>query len=692
MSAPETIKLKAQDQRFIVSLAQRGGPRLVFWGPRDAFVDTPRCDAETLPASPDIRTTDQLFPLLGEGFFGEPALLASGKKGDVFRLTLDAVEAADSRATLTYSDPFTEISLTLSFTLDKSGLLTARASVANCSDTPIHLQRMNALTLPLPRWANIVDLTYGAWSSEGHAARIPLVAGKIERTGRSGRPGFDGGPHLLLTEEGATEVSGCAIGLALAYSGNFTLAAERFGDGEAQAFAAEWLHPGEVILAPGENYQTPPALAGLSTCGLRGLSAQFHDYARKTTPKTCAHRPVQLNSWEAAYFSADEATAMRLADEAAAIGAERFVLDDGWFKNRNNDRAGLGDWTPDPETFPNGLKPLVDHVEALGLEFGLWVEPEMINEDSDLFQAHPDWILSVDGTPGPTARNQLVLDLSRGDVQEHLFSTLQQLLTETKISYLKWDCNRDLFPAAKLEGPAAHRQIQGLYQLLDRIREAFPMVSIESCASGGGRVDFGALRYADRFWASDATDALERIRIMRRASLFYPPDMLGAHVGSSPNHWTGRQWPMAFRCLVALFGHFGVELDPATLSADEKETLKRAIVLYKEYRALLTEGSLLRFDVDDKGVDAQAVMAPDHSSALLRVLRLEEPDRPTRAPLRLAGLPKGKRWRIRALAIEGVATQNPTGEFSSDALAFQGLDVNPPHTASGALYLMEAIT
>ncbi|MEO1137205.1 MAG: alpha-galactosidase [Pseudomonadota bacterium] len=684
------ITLRAAGQAFVVTAPRQGSPQLVFWGPASAYEEQPAKPAPPLPSGPDERRISELAPLEGYGFFGEPALLGHIDNGAIFSLRLEKVAQDESRCTLSYGEARSQIELALHFAFDPSGVLVSHAEITNNSQDRLHLQRLNALTLPLPSWARIVDLTYGGWSSEGHSARIPLAAGKVERTSRSGRPGFDGGPHLVLTEDATTEMSGCAIGLALAHSGNFTLAAERFGSGEAQAIAAEWLHPGEVILSPGKKYETPAALGFVSINGVAGVSRAFHDHARAQAPATRRHRPVQLNSWEAVYFGIDEATAMRLADEAAAIGAERFVLDDGWFKGRHHDRTALGDWTPDPVKFPNGLRPLAEHVVAQGLEFGLWVEPEMVNEDSDLFRAHPDWILSVPGLCAPTARHQLVLDLSRKDVREYLFSSIDALLDAAPVSYLKWDCNRDLFPAATAFGAAAHKQVSELYALLDRIRASHPEVAIESCASGGGRMDFGVLQRADRFWTSDATDALERIRIQRRASLFYPLEMLGAHVGSSPNHWSRRDLPMAFRCLTALFGHFGVELDPGALNEMERSILKRAIELYKEHRSLISEGALLRFDNDDPALDVQAILAPDKKSALLRVMRCAEPDRQALAPVRLPGFESGRRWHIKELALEGDASPKAIGEYSAAALAYHGLDLSPAHVAQGRLFFMES--
>lgn len=689
MTADQTFSIIAGNRRFTISAPKLGGPRLRYFGPSDAFVEMAAPTLAPLPSCADRRIENELFPLEGAGFFGEPALLAHVDRRASFSIVLQHADALNHRLRLHYEEQSRRFTLTLLFDLHESGVLESSATIVNTSGGQLILQRLNALTLPLPRWIDAIDATYGGWSNEGRHARLPLIAGKWERIGRAGRPGFDGGPHLVLCGAQTNEMAGASIGVALASSCNFALAAERMGHGEAHAFAAEHLLPGEIVLGEGDHYQTPVALAAIAMNGFGELSAQFHQFARRAASTGRTRRPVQLNSWEAVYFNVNEAIALELAQDAAAIGAERFVLDDGWFKGRANDRAALGDWTPDLEKFPRGLKPLADRVNALGMEFGLWVEPEMVSENSDLFRRHPDWIVSIDGEPGPTGRGQLVLDLHRAEIRDYLFGALDELLRTVAIGYLKWDCNRDLFPAATRDGPAAHRQIAGFYALLDRLREAHPNVSIESCASGGARMDFGVLQRADRFWTSDSTDPIERIRIQRRASLFFPVEMLAAHVGSSPNHWTRRQSTMTFRCLVALFGHFGFELDTRILSGPDRETLRRAIALYKEYRDILIDGRLLRFEAGDAGVDCQAIISRDETRALLRTLRTDEPTRQTRPPILLPNLPANAHWRLSELFIEGADKSSVFGEYSSGSLAFSGAELDAPHAGQGRLFLME---
>ena len=352
-------------------------------------------------------------------------------------------------------------------------------------------------------------------------------------------------------------------------------------------------------------------------------------------------RPVHLNTWEGFYFDHDEAKLRELADSAAEIGIERFVLDDGWFHGRNDDRSSLGDWWPDATKYPEGLGPLAKHITGLGMEFGLWVEPEMVNPDSDLFRAHPDWALQIAGRPLLTGRNQLVLDLARDDVSNHLFKVLSKLLESLPVSYLKWDHNRDLTTAGKTA--RYRRQVQAGYALLGRIRAAYPAIEIESCAGGGGRIDAGIARHTHRFWTSDCIDAVTRTAAQRGFLQFLPPELMGAHVGTAPAHSTGRSQSMDFRAAVALPGHFGVELDVRRLAGLERETLKRWIVTYKTHRDIVHHGQVW-FGQTSDGLTWQA-----HGSVhdlLLLVYRIDPVIQRFPSPLVLPMLDDSRRYSV----------------------------------------------
>jgi alpha-galactosidase len=389
-------------------------------------------------------------------------------------------------------------------------------------------------------------------------------------------------------------------------------------------------------------------------CSIKGFSVvmllpDFHRQLRARPVHarlTAKPRPVHYNSWEAVYFDHDPAVLAELATRAAAVGAERFVLDDGWFKGRRSDRAGLGDWTVDPGVWPQGLTSLIDHVRGLGMEFGLWVEPEMVNPDSDLYRAHPDWVLATPPAPQLDFRHQLVLDVGRAEVRDHLFAAINALLRDHDIAYLKWDMNRDLSHAGGADGRAGARaHVLGVYEVLDRLRAAQPGVEIESCASGGGRADYAILARTDRIWTSDSNDALDRLAIQRGFSHFFPAELMGSHVGPRRCHITGRMLPMGLRVATALFGHMGMELDLRELDAREAADLAAGVALHKAHRALIHTGDLVRLD-SEAGSNAFAVMSPDRSEALVSWTLLTEPRAAFPAPLRLAGIDPQQSYRL----------------------------------------------
>jgi alpha-galactosidase len=357
-------------------------------------------------------------------------------------------------------------------------------------------------------------------------------------------------------------------------------------------------------------------------------------------------RPVHLNTWEAVYFDHDVGALKSLADAAAAVGVERFVLDDGWFRGRADDRAGLGDWTADPAKYPQGLTPLIDHVRGLGMAFGLWVEPEMVNRDSDLARAHPDWILGVDGRDQPLGRGQYVLDLANPAAFEAIADTLDALLASHEIAYLKWDMNRDLTHARSRGRPAVHAQTLAVYALIDRLRSAHPQVEIESCASGGGRIDFAILARTDRVWASDCLDPFDRQAIQRSLSIFLPPELIGSHVGAARSHTTGRSASLALRALTALFGAMGVEADVRAMGGSEREGLTRWIALYKRWRPLIHGGALRRLDHPDPG--CFCIMVGDGDDALVSIAQVESPISALPAPLRLPDMGPAA-WTVQRL-------------------------------------------
>ena len=374
------------------------------------------------------------------------------------------------------------------------------------------------ITVPIQDHLNDAVEFTGRWGYELQQNRFQLPNSSLVRENRAGRTSHHLHPSLRLVSANTTLESGDALDVQVAWSGNHTIRTEQLADGRRAMQAGELLEVGEVELAPGESYTTPECLLCFSDDGMTGLAQQWHRYVRNTYETSASEqvRPVQLNTWEACYFDVNETTVLALIDSAEDLGIERFVLDDGWFRNRNNDRTSLGDWQVDEHKFPSGLTSIAAYCHEKGLEFGLWIEPEMVSPDSDLYRAHPDWALGFANGPLIEARNQLVLDLGREEVANHLFESISTLLTEIPISYLKWDMNRDIHQMENAQGQrAVHRQTLALYDLMSRVQDHFPDVAIESCASGGGRIDMGVLQYTSRFWPSDTNDALDRIAVQR---------------------------------------------------------------------------------------------------------------------------------------------------------------------------------
>ena len=683
----DSLRLSEGGLALKVVRTEASGFRLVYLGPASA--EQGMGPAPVLPAGPDQPPGPRLLAQRGDGYDGASLLeavgMADGRAAALRPVSMEQTAGASMR--LHAADAALGLSVAVEIRL-AHGLVHMRTRVHNRGPQPVLLVRCAALLLPLMDWAGETVSGYGSWAREGHESRRPLEAGFIGKASRLGRSGFDGPPGLIICEAGASQTAGRALGVQLAWSGSHRIQAERLRDGAGELLAEALYEPGEIVLAPGEAFETPEALLAISAQGFGGLTRAWHGHARRLVRPLA--RPVHFNTWEARYFDFDEASLMELAGQAAQLGAERFVLDDGWFSGRRNDKTSLGDWTPDPDRFPEGLGPLIGAVRGLGMSFGLWVEPEMVSRESQLYKAHPDWVLGYPDDMAPTGRNQLVLDLSNPEVREFLFGALSALLRPGGIDYLKWDCNRELYPAAHKGRLTATAQVSGLYDLLDRLQAEFPDLEIESCASGGGRIDFGILARVMRFWASDATDALDRIRIQDSLSRYIPAEMMGSHVGPSPNPVTGRVFPMAFRGLVSLFGHFGVELDPAKLTADERAALADVIALHKQLRAFVHAGTYKVLGSADPALHVSAIVHPEGGDFLLRVLRTGMSAYPLQARIAVPGLPEGARYAVREL-IPGEAGGRDLGVATAEALAWGGLQGDPRMPHHGRLFQFQQI-
>ncbi len=595
-------------------------------------------------SQPDNPVPRSLFPQSGQGYAGTPALsLLRDGRSLLTNLSLTSVAQAPDSVRFSFGDTAAGIGVAVHWWLETAGLVNSEVSLTNIGERSVVVSALAALVLPLPSWATHQTRYAGRWASEMHAVRTTIPHGQSGGVSFGGRPGFGGANWIRVEEERVSETHGRIIAAHLAWSGDHLLQVERDADGCASVMIGPRIETGEIVLAPNESYTTPTAMFAFSDKGHSGVRDRFHDKASALAAQTKSPRKVHLNSWEALGFDFDLTRLKRLADDASALGVERFVLDDGWFKGRRDDTTSLGDWSPDPQIFPDGLGPLIDHVKSLDMDFGLWVEPEMVSPESDMYRDHPDWCLHSSGAPRATQRNQLVLNLDRPEVAKALFDRLDSLLSEHDIAYLKWDHNRDLFPLAG-QGLA---QTRALYSLLDKVRAVHPRVEIESCASGGGRVDFEILRRCSRVWASDNNDAIERLRINRSWLQFLPLKVIGNHVGPSPNPVTGRRLSMDFRAKVALFGHMGVEADPAAMSDGERKSLARHIAIYKEWRKVLHGGRLTEIESTDPGIFGWLSWAGDLGLALVAQTRFA--DDFNAPPVRLVGLPLQNRYRVRLI-------------------------------------------
>ncbi len=631
-------------------------PAVAYFGARLANVSEPmikQLDRHEAPASLPTEPAITLSPTHGMGYLGHPGLAIRRDSGQ-WQANPQLITCETSESELRFVSVCERLSIKIThcLTLDEeTGVLALTKTLTNTDPTTSLSVDQCLVTVPIQdHFTDAIELT-GRWGYELQQNRFQLPNSSLVRENRAGRTSHYLHPSLKLLSANTTLDSGDTLDVQVAWSGNHTIRIEQLADGRRVMQAGELLEAGEVELAPGESYTTPECLLCFSDDGMNGLTQQWHRYVRNTYETSASDqvRPVQLNTWEACYFDVNEAAVIELIDEAADLGIERFVLDDGWFRNRNNDQTSLGDWQVDEHKFPSGLGPIAAYCHEKGLEFGLWIEPEMVSPDSDLYREHPDWALGFTNGPLIEARNQLVLDLGREEVANHLFETISALLTEIPISYLKWDMNRDIHQMENAQGQrAVHRQALALYALMARVRDHFPHVAIESCASGGGRIDMGVVQYASRFWPSDTNDALDRIAVQRGFLSMLPPELMGSHVGPSPCHITGRQHAMAFRAGVALWGHMGVEADIRKLNEDDRLTLEAAIRFHKQHRHLLHSGRYVAHEQSAQQV-AWSVISDDQSEALSAVAMLHTPGTAFPKRMHFRGLDASKQYQLQVV-------------------------------------------
>lgn len=561
--------------------------------------------------------------------------------------TVDLVHD-DASLRLTATDDDAGLALLLELESLAGGGLRGRHTLTNTGAGAYSLEGLEVV-LPVPdHLTEVLDFT-GRHERERTPQRHELTDGLWLREARGGRPGLDAATMLVLGTPGFSFTDGEVIGVHVGWSGNSVLRVERDAASIATVGGGELLQPGEVVLGEGESYSTPWVYVAAADDGLDGLAACWHTWQR-SLPSHPELQPTLLNVWEAVFFDHDLDRLTGIAERAARVGIERFVLDDGWFRHRRDDHAGLGDWWVDEDVWPDGLAPLVDRVRGLGMEFGLWFEPEMVNPDSDLFRAHPDWILGTPHRRPALERHQLVLDLTRPEVHDHLFERVSAVLAAHPVDYVKWDHNRDLLEAGaglRAGAPAVHEQTLAFYALLDALRAAHPTVHWESCASGGGRIDFGVLEKVQRFWGSDMTDALSRQQIQRWTTQLVAPELIGAHVSSPISHTTGRHLSLDFRAATAMFGAFGIEWDLLQADEDDLDRLADWVARFKRFRPLLHSGRTIRPASSDPAVQLNGVVGADRSEALVAHVQLDESAHSRGVTVRVPGLDPETTYAVR---------------------------------------------
>ncbi|MDM0917382.1 alpha-galactosidase [Clostridium perfringens] len=611
------------------------------------------------------------------------------------------VENKEDATTLeiTLLDEVIKSKLKLYFTIfEDRAVITRSASFLNLSDKTINIEKAMSFNLDLPDSNyNMIQLN-GAWGRERHVHGRSIKEGTQGFYSLKGASSAEFNPFLALRRRNTDEFSGEVIGFSLVYSGNFM--AEVDVDTYNQTRIMMGIHPDRFSwpLNLNEEFYTPEVVIVYSDKGLNYMSQVYHSLYRECLMRgkwKNSVRPILLNSWEALSFSVDEEKIKELATNASKLGVELFVLDDGWFGKRNNDNAGLGDWIVNKEKFPNGLNEIIEYINKLGMDFGIWIEPEMVNKDSELYRAHPNWIIHDPNRKPSHTRNQYTLDFSRDEVVDHIYNQIEKLLSDYNISYVKWDMNRYITECyskdkgANLQGTVYHKYILNVYKLYDKLTTRFPDILFESCSSGGARFDPGMLYYAPQTWTSDNTDAMERIKIQYGSSLVYPLISMGSHVSESPNQQVFRETALETRANVAYFGNLGYELDVNKLWDVEKEEIKKQIQFYKENREVFQFGKFYRIkNPYNNNISTWMVKSNDEKTIILGCYKLLNHANEGKERVKLFGLDKDGDYKL---------SYPYEKEFKGDELMNVGISMNDDYFCnsgndfSSVLYLLRKI-
>lgn len=701
---PDHFHLKAPGASYVIELVRgtylshaHWGAPLESWGGANAhrgqdraFAPNPDITDRTL----SLDTLKQEYPNPGGSDFRSPAWLARTEPSSAahsgefvyrgHRLVtgkplLAGLPSATSRSRddcetleLDLEDGLTGLKAILSYTVFRTAPVICRSvRFQNSGKASLRLERALSMSMDfdLPE-ARLLQLS-GSWARERTVRETVLGEGSISLESRRGASSHQHNPFVAILSAESTEDHGEVRGFHLVYSGNFLAQAEtdQFGTTRLQLGINPWAFSWE--LAPGESFQTPEVILSYSAEGLGGYSRQIHRFIRDHLcrgPWVNRERPILINNWEATYFDFNEEKLSSIVQKAAPLGVELFVLDDGWFGQRRDDRRALGDWVVNRTKLPGGLEGIAKTTRQAGMKFGLWFEPEMVSVDSDLYRAHPDWCIHEEGRTRSEGRSQLVLNLGRPEVRAHVIQSLKLILDSGSIDYVKWDSNRHL---TECDGSTAHRHMLGLYQVLESITSAYPEILFESCSGGGGRFDAGMLYYMPQVWTSDNTDAVSRLSIQWGTSIAYPPATMGAHVSAVPNHQVGRMTSVKMRADVAMTGAFGYELDPVVFSPEEAREVQDLNAWYKANRRTLQFGDFHRLK-SPASHDAAAWMsvAPDKTRAVAFWFQIMARANAPQRVLRLKGLDPRKTYRVSGAC---------AGEWSGSELMGAGIRLPDLH-------------
>ena len=682
--ATKVFRLDGGDVSYVFGVNPRGELQQLYWGGKLAASDrfsqaTPMPEWASFDDS--YSNTPQEYPGWGGGLYMEPALkvtFADGVRDLV--LHYDSYQVTPQGLDVVVKDIKRSVFVTLHYAIDPAtGVLARSATIESRESQPITIEQAAAAAWALPSGDYSVNYLTGRWAGEWTLNQEKLESGERVIESRRGSTGHQANPWFAIQAGRPDEDNGEVWFGALAWSGSWRITVER--DQLDAIRVTGGFNPFDFAfqLQPGTTLETPVFYGGYSPNGLGGASRLLRRFeiahilphrvgeGDSAAPKP---RPVIYNSWEATEFNVTEAGQIALAERAAQLGVDRFVMDDGWFGQRKDDRAGLGDWYVNPQKFPRGLKPLIDKVHSLGMDFGLWVEPEMVNPDSDLYRNHPDWVLNFPGRPRTEQRNQLVLNLARPDVRDYVLGFLNKLLTENDIAFLKWDYNRNWSEPGWDQVPPAEQKevyvayIHNLYGILAELRKRHPRVEFESCSGGGGRVDLGILQYVDEVWTSDNTDPFDRLTQQDGFSYAYSPQIMMAWVTDSPHWLNNRATSLEYRMLSAMQGSLGIGADISKWSSGDMVTAKRLVTAYHQVQRTIAQGDLYRLISPRGGSEFSATqtVSPDKSQSVVFAFIHSTQEERSFPRLRLKGLDPAAQYAL--TAIEGQAEKETPGVAS----------------------------